>query len=430
MTSTGTGLWAKLAFVLAFETAVTASATPAKTPLLPPKVRKEGKCLLLTAPMNRTLPSPALPRGPCVKRTREVSNRAYSPTNHGSNPVSEKRIPSIPNPIPVDAAAIGPAVDRAVTDAAAVVAAVVGRVGVIAGVVRSPPVESPNAGRPVVVKPGVPVVPRHPGVVRPAKGPADGPDAGVREAPAVAANAKAPGPEAAPRLRPLGRQGHPQRRRNCQRDDLPRHSWSPFNRWFTWCHAPRTALLEPLHLDSLRVGQGLAVHRPVRRLPAQRVLVQARHDVGGGHLFPVAQRGRALDEPFVAVPRPDPLPEAVAGLERPGADVPGTRIPADPLRALADGDPFDRGRERREDEVAVAGPGEQGLHRLALLVLLVRVGPAADQPLQLAQPLGVSGRDERRLAHAGHAPGAALLDVNDGVAGPLRDAAVGGKHVG
>src|SRR5262245_17822847 len=113
----------------------------------------------------------------------------------------------------------------------------------------------------------------------------------------------------------------------------------------TGCDLTRTALLEPLHLDRLRVGESLAVHHPVRRLPAEGVRTQPRHDVDGGELLAVAQRGGALDGPLVAAARPDSLPETATGLEHPGANLLATRIPADPLRPLSNGDTLHRGRE-------------------------------------------------------------------------------------
>src|SRR5262245_21892540 len=107
-----------------------------------------------------------------------------------------------------------PAVPVVHANPAPVIAAVgVGVIRGIAGVVGSPAVHPPNAGRSVVISPPVRAVPRDPGVVSPSVPAADGAEAGVSEAP-VAANAKAPGPEAAPGLGPLGRQGNPKHGRD------------------------------------------------------------------------------------------------------------------------------------------------------------------------------------------------------------------------
>src|SRR5262245_9201141 len=115
-----------------------------------------------------------------------IDRRERDPAHHVS------AVPVVhPNPAPV-IAAVG-----------------VGVVGGIARVVGGPSsVGSPNAGRPVVGKPRVRAVRRRSGVVNSAAvGPAVTAIAVVREAPTVAANAKAPGPEAAPGLGTLGRQG-------------------------------------------------------------------------------------------------------------------------------------------------------------------------------------------------------------------------------
>src|SRR5262245_59330072 len=104
-------------------------------------------------------------------------------------------------------------------------------------------------------------------------------------------------------------------------------------------------LLDALHLDLGRVGVCLAADGQVLHLPGERVRIDGGEDRRGGHRRSVAGRHRALDGPHLAVLGPLPLAESAVQLERPGSNLLGGRVVADPLRAAADRDVLERRRE-------------------------------------------------------------------------------------
>src|SRR5258708_24950858 len=72
---------------------------------------------------------------------------------------------------------------------------------------------------------------------------------------------------------------------------------------------------------------------PVHRLPAHPVLTQARDDVGGRYRLPFPADAFDLDDPLVAVARPESFAMSPFGVEDPGLEPLLQRIPADALGA-------------------------------------------------------------------------------------------------
>src|SRR5579871_4145287 len=174
---------------------------------------------------------------------------------------------------------------------------------------------------------------------------------------------------------------------------------------------------DALQGDRLDVRDRLAVERAVAELDGQRVGVDARQHLGRGHLLTVRERRGGGDDPLVAVALPRAAAEAAVVLEHPRADLLADRVPADPLRAAADAELLDGGRELADQEILVLAPLVGDVRRLALGV---RVRPLADQPLQFGQVLAMARRRERGVADAAQVPRAVALDVDDGVARPAR----------
>ena len=177
----------------------------------------------------------------------------------------------------------------------------------------------------------------------------------------------------------------------------------------------RFVSLDSFELDGLDVRERFAVLGPVGGLPAHGVGVQAGEDVGRGQLLAVGPHTGRLDYPLLAVLAPCALAEAAGRFERPRADVLAERVPADPLRAAADGEVLEGGRERGQQEILAFGPCERDAGRLTLVGCRL---PVAGKPVQLAQMFVIARGRIGSIPNAAQEPLAVFLDVNDAVAGP------------
>src|SRR5262249_31165923 len=141
---------------------------------------------------------------------------------------------------------------------------------------------------------------------------------------------------------------------------------------------------------------------------------------GGRYDLAVRAGAGRLDDPAVAVPRPEALGAAAVGVVDPGLDLPGARVPADALDAGDRDLPPDLGGERPDQCGPVLGPLAARLH----LAMVALVEPIADQPLELLEVLARVGGGraliERGLAEIVLEPTAVPLDVGHGVVGALR----------
>src|SRR5690606_26576540 len=97
----------------------------------------------------------------------------------------------------------------------------------------------------------------------------------------------------------------------------------------------------------------------------------------------VPQDAGRLDDPAVAVARPEAFGEPALGVEDPRPELLRSRVPADPLNARHDELASDPQFEASEEEGAVLRPVADGLN----LALVVLVDPLAEQPLQVLQVL-------------------------------------------
>src|SRR5437763_11951713 len=101
-------------------------------------------------------------------------------------------------------------------------------------------------------------------------------------------------------------------------------------------------LLDARDLDGLNVRLVLAVERPLRGLPDERVLVHRRQDVRRGQFTAVGPYARGRNQPALAVARPQGVAEAAVIVEKPRPQLAGPRVLEDHLQArgVATG-PFD-----------------------------------------------------------------------------------------
>src|SRR5262249_186620 len=95
-----------------------------------------------------------------------------------------------------------------------------------------------------------------------------------------------------------------------------------------------------------------------------------------------------LADPFVSLLGPGALAKAPVRVENPGADTLGQRIPADPLRVAADRNVFGKGREARNQEALVLGPGNRDPSGIGGFPF---IRPLAKEPFQPAQVFGIAG---------------------------------------